>query len=174
MRALAGRGLVLSVLSLLCAGGALAAFVRDQAVVGALLVIACALIDTVAGQAGGSAVASVVDGVLDLAGDALMLGGMAVWADHHSDLPGPYAVGFVALAGALALAYASARTRASAGEEAARTLFGYTGRDVRLVLLGGGGLVGLAWWALLLFALLSHGPVVAALLRLPPLLREKS
>ncbi|MFN8558348.1 MAG: CDP-alcohol phosphatidyltransferase family protein [Dehalococcoidia bacterium] len=160
----------LSLGALLAAAGAFAVLLLDAPLRAGLLILLAAALDAAgaAAERAGGAVrpfGSVVDGVADRLGDTFILAGMAVWSHRHEAYPGPLAVGFAALIGVIVLAYAVARVRASGGREAAR-VFGWAGRDLRLLVLAAGALTGQVYWALALVALLANGAVFWALLAL--------
>ncbi len=164
--------------ALAAAAGALAALVTGAHRLGGLLILLCALLD-VAGalparceRTARRRVAAAIDGVADRYADLCVLGGLGAWSLAHEDRPAPLVVAFVALAGELALAYAGARVRASAGAGAARHLFRRAARDVRLLLAALGAASGQAWLALVLLAVLTHATVAWGLLRLRRWLRE--
>ncbi len=109
---------------------------------------------------------AVLDAVLDRYADAAIFGGMAWWAQQHEAYAAPLLLGLVALTGAFAVSYSRARIEASAGLKLAGELLGLGSRDVRLLIAAAGCLVGQAWLALLLIALLSHATVLWRLIRL--------
>lgn len=173
-RALAGAfpAGALSVVGVAAAAGAFAAFLTGGNVAAGLLVLLAGVLDVAGTARAGARLGKVVDGVADRYADTLILAGMAVWSHQHEDFPGPLAVGFMALIGAVALSYMTARLHASAGQEAAMQLFAWTGRDVRLLLAALGALSGQVYWALVLLAVLTHVPAVWALVRLRGMMRD--
>jgi phosphatidylglycerophosphate synthase len=160
---------------MVAAAGALAALLGGARIAGGLLILLAAALDAagVAARRGGG-LSAVLDGVADRYADTLILAGMAAWSYRHEHHPVPLVIGFAALAGTLGLAYTAARVQASAGRPAARALLAWTGRDVRLLILVAGALIGQAYWALVVVAVLANAPVVWTLARLPDLLGEQS
>jgi hypothetical protein len=164
--------LVLPLASLAAATGALGALARGAHLLGGLLIFVSALLDaagalpTCSQPTARRRIAAAVDRVTDRYADLCILGGLGAWSLAHEDRPAPLVVAFVALAGELALAYAGARVRASAGAVAARERFRRAGRDVRLLLAALGALTGQAWLALVLLAVLTHATVAWGLIRL--------
>jgi archaetidylinositol phosphate synthase len=163
---------VLALAGVAAAGGAFAAFLADQNVLAGVLVLLAGLLDTTGATRQSGGFGRVLDGVADRYADTLLLAGMAVWSHRHEDWPGPLAVGFAALIGAVALSYMTARVQASAGRDAAIHLFAWTGRDVRILVAAAGAISGQVYWALVLLAVLTHVPVVWALARLRGLMRD--
>ncbi|MBI2761340.1 MAG: hypothetical protein HYX51_07950 [Chloroflexi bacterium] len=177
-RAVAGvvPGVVLPLAGLAAAVLALATLMAGSRGVGGVAILLAALFD-VAGASvrrpgAGGRFAAVIDGVADRYADTAILAGMAAWSHAHEDLPVPLAIGFVALIGAISLAYATARTHASAGHHAARLLFSWAGRDIWMLIAAAGVFSGQVYWALVLLALLPNAAVLWALLRLPALMRD--
>ena len=110
-----------------------------------------------------SSFGAIFDAVLDRYADGAILGGATYWAYRHEGYPLPVLLGLVALVGAFAVSYSRARIEASAGFAPDAFLLGIGTRDVRLLLLTLGLLVGQGWWALLLVALAAHATVLARL-----------
>jgi phosphatidylglycerophosphate synthase len=155
---------------MLVAAGALAAFLAGNNVVAGLLVLAAGLLDAAGALRRREGTGIVLDGMADRYADTLILAGMAAWSHSHESRPAAPAVAFAALAGVVVLSYMVARVRASAGPDAV-ALFSWTGRDVRVLVAAAGALTGQVYVALLLLCVLTHGPVLWALLRLRTLLR---
>jgi phosphatidylglycerophosphate synthase len=111
----------------------------------------------------GSRFGAVFDAVLDRYADGAIVGGAAWWAYKHESYPAAALVGLIALVGAFAVSYSRARMEASAGFAPEGFLLGVGTRDVRLLVLTLGLLVGQAWWALVLIAVAAHGTVLCRL-----------
>ena len=159
----------ISLLSLAAAAGALGAFLRDLRVAAGVLIALAAMLDAAAEMGSRRrpvGFGAVVDGLADRYADLCVLAGMAVWSHRHEGSSAPLAIGFAALIGTLALSYTAARVQASVGRAVADSLFAWTGRDARMLLAAAGALVGQVDAALALLALLTHLPVLWALLRL--------
>lgn len=104
---------------------------------------------------------------VNLAAEGLILGATAVWLRRQAEVSGPLAVGYLAFAGVLLLAYARSRIRASAGLDAADGPGGVASREVRLSLVAAGALAGDGlYWALVAVAVLTHATVIGHLARL--------
>ncbi|MFN0149002.1 MAG: CDP-alcohol phosphatidyltransferase family protein, partial [Dehalococcoidia bacterium] len=85
---------------------------------------------------------AVLDAVTDRYADALMLGGMTIYAARFEDLPRPEVVGTLALAAALTVSYSRARIEASMRLEPSDGLFGLASRDVRSLIAAIGAVAG--------------------------------
>ena len=159
-----------SVLSLAIAAGAFVSFVYGLPIVGGLLAQACSIVDGVDGDlarltGSSSRFGGFLDAVIDRYADALILLGVSVWAASGSDPTLAWMAGFAALAGSFAVTYTRARI-----DEGHRTLFdrglaSLASRDVRLLIVMIGSLVGLGIPTLILIALLTNAVVVVRLVQ---------
>jgi hypothetical protein len=104
--------------------------------------------------------------VLSLVAEGAVIVASAVWVHRREGDPGPLAIGYLALAGALLLGYARLRIRASAGVDIPDGPYGIASREVRLLALAVGMLAGEVYWAMVLVAVLAHAAVVLHLVRL--------
>jgi phosphatidylglycerophosphate synthase len=99
---------------------------------------------------------AVFDAVSDRYADAMMLGGMTVYALRFEDLPRAEVVGVLALAGALTVSFSRARIEASLGAVSQNdALFGWASRDVRSLIAAIGTVMGQCYWTLIALATLS-------------------
>lgn len=98
--------------------------------------------------------------------EAIITVSVAIWIRRHQDLPGPLAVGFIALAGGVMLAYARTRILASAGRDLADGPYGIAAREVRLLVIALSLALGQPYWGLVAAAALAHGAVLGHLARL--------
>jgi hypothetical protein len=104
---------------------------------------------------------------VNIAAEGLIIGASAVWLRRNADLTGPLALGYLAFAGVLLLAYARVRIRASGGLDLQDGPGGVASREVRLLLVALGAAIGSpVYWALVAVALLTHGTVLGHLARL--------
>ncbi len=163
---------LLPLAGLALAAAALAALTSGASLLGGLLILLSALADAAGSALPACArparwrIAAVIDGVADRYADLCILGGLGAWSLAHEDWPAPLLVAFTALVGELALAYTCARVQASAGTEAARRLFWWAGRDLRLLVAALGALTGQIWLALVVLAAVTHAAVAWGLVRL--------
>ena len=104
--------------------------------------------------------------VVNACAEGVAIAAAALWAREHEGYPGPLAVGFLAFAGALLLGYARTRIEASAAMDLPDGPFGLAAREVRLLILALGVLIGGPYWALVAIAAISHAMVLAHLVRL--------
>lgn len=101
----------------------------------------------------------VYDAVSDRYADAIMLGGMAVFAIRFEDHPRPEFVGMLALGAALIVSYSRARIEADLPEAIAAgnldSIFGLASRDVRSLIAAVGTVAGQCYYTLIVLAVLS-------------------
>jgi phosphatidylglycerophosphate synthase len=101
----------------------------------------------------------VFDAVTDRYADAVMLGGMTIYAARFEDLPHAETIGMLALAGALIVSYSRARIEADLGDAVNQrsldSLFGLASRDVRSLIAAVGAVAGQCYWTLALLATIS-------------------
>ncbi len=152
-----------SVLSLLVALGALAAFAVGQPIAAGILIQASSVVDGVDGdlarrQGRASRFGAVFDAVLDRYADAAIVGGMTWWAWAHPNISGPQpaVVGLAALTGFLLVSYSRARleTEGYRGLLTGGALF--ASRDVRLLLAAIGSVIGQTYWTLVVLGVMSY------------------
>jgi phosphatidylglycerophosphate synthase len=129
-----------------------------------LLIQASSIIDGVDGDLAraknmASRFGGLFDAVLDRYADAAIAGGMAWWAFEHEDWPGALTVGFAAMVGFILVSYSRARLETEGGREVASDLMGFASRDVRLLALATGAVVGQCWWALVIVGAASYATV---------------
>ena len=101
----------------------------------------------------------VFDAVVDRYADAIMLGGMTVFAVRFESHPHAETVGALALAGALVVSFSRARFEADLGDElkglSFDSVFGIASRDVRSLVAAVGAVLGECYWTLALLAVVS-------------------
>ena len=103
----------------------------------------------------------IFDAVSDRYADALMLGGMTIYAVRFEHHPHAEAVGMLALAGSLIISYSRARIEASIGADAAAPggraadfVFGLASRDVRSLIAAIGTVAGQCYITLVVLAVM--------------------
>jgi phosphatidylglycerophosphate synthase len=137
-------------------------------VAGGILIQAVSVVDGVDGELArlkrmATRFGAVLDAVIDRYADALMLGGMTVYAFRFEDLPRPEVAGTFALAAALSVSYSRARIEASLGSAiegkggmgALDAVFGLASRDVRSLIAAIGTVAGQCYWTLVVLGTLS-------------------
>lgn len=104
---------------------------------------------------------AIFDAVSDRYADALMLGGMTIYAVRFESHPHAEAIGMLALAGSLIISYSRARIEASIGADAVEPggragdlVFGLASRDVRSLIAAVGTALGQCYITLIVLAVL--------------------
>lgn len=159
-----------SVAALLVAAAATVLLTLGRNIEAGLLIQASSIVDGVDGDlARAKSLATrfggVFDTVLDRYADAAIAGGMAAYAYRYEDCPQPALVGLVAVTGFLLVSYSRARLETEGGLAVASELLGIASRDVRLLALAIGAVLGECWWALVFMATLSYATVAWRLWR---------
>jgi phosphatidylglycerophosphate synthase len=96
------------------------------------------------------------DSALDRYADAAIAAGMAWYAYEHESWREPLLVGMLAAVGFIMVSYSRARLEGAAGRETAEQLLGFASRDVRLLVLAVGAMIGWAYWTLVVVAAASY------------------
>ena len=109
-----------------------------------------------------SAFGGFMDAILDRYADSLILLGLTIWAARDSDTY-VWVVGFWALAGTFTVTYTRARITASSARPFDRGITSAASRDVRLLMVMVGGLLGQGLATLVVMAALTN---IVVLLRL--------
>ncbi len=145
-------------LLLACAAGAMVA--AGWTIAGGIAIQAVSVIDGVDGDLArlklmSTRFGAVLDAVTDRYADAMMLGGMTIYAVRFEDLPRPEVMGMLALAAALTVSYSRARIEASMSVEPSDGVFGLASRDVRSLIAAIGTVLGQCYWTLAVLAAAS-------------------
>jgi CDP-L-myo-inositol myo-inositolphosphotransferase len=153
-----------SVAALLLALAAMAFLALGRNIEAGVLIQASSVVDGVDGdlaraKATTSRFGGLFDAVLDRYADAAIAGGMAWYALSREDWPQPLLAGLAAAVGFLAVSYSRARLESSGRAETAAALRGVASRDVRLLVLAAGAVVGQAYWALVICGTASYATV---------------
>jgi phosphatidylglycerophosphate synthase len=133
-------------------------------IAGGILIQVVSVVDGVDGELArlknlASRFGGVYDAVSDRYADAIMLGGMTVFAVRFEDHARPEFVGMLALGAALIVSYSRARIEADLPEAIAGgrldSIFGLASRDVRSLVAAAGTVAGQCYWTLIVLAVLS-------------------
>jgi CDP-L-myo-inositol myo-inositolphosphotransferase len=111
-----------------------------------------------------SAFGGFFDAVLDRYADAAILMGLTYWAADGASV-GAWSVGFAALAGTFAVTYTRARIETVPGNPFDKGLASTASRDVRLMVVMIGSIVGLGFATLMAIAVLTNGVVALRIWR---------
>jgi CDP-L-myo-inositol myo-inositolphosphotransferase len=157
-----------SIASLGLAVACFGCFASDYYIAGAFLAQASSIADGIDGDLARlknmtSAYGGFMDAVLDRYADSLILLGLTIWAAGDS---GAYAwiIGFCALAGTFTVTYTRARIDVQAVRLFDRGITSSASRDVRLLIVMVGGLLGQGLLTLVVLAVLTNAVVLLRLL----------
>lgn len=155
----------ISAAALAIALGAAALIALGWNIAGGALVQVSSVVDGVDGDLArakrmASRFGGLFDATLDRYADAAIAAGMAWYAYRFESWPQPLLVGMLAAVGFIMVSYSRARLEGAAGRQAAERLLGFASRDVRLLVLAIGAMIGYAYWALVLVAAASYLTVV--------------
>jgi len=158
-----------SVVALLMALGALALLGAGRNIEAGIIVQLSSIVDGVDGDLArarhvASRFGGLFDATLDRYADAAIAGGMAWWALEREDWRAPLVVGFAAMVGFILVSYSRARLEREGGIDVAAGMLGVASRDVRLLLLAAGCIVGQPYWTLVGVGGLSYATVAWRLL----------
>ena len=158
-----------SVAALAVASLSCISFLRGHPLLGGVLAQASSIVDGADGdlariKGSSSAYGGFLDAVLDRYADALIILGLAGWAAKGSGKTGPWIVGFAALAGTFGFSYTRARMKASPESTVDSRAVLLATRDVRLLLIMMGGVLGKGHGTLVAIALLTNSVVLLRLL----------
>ena len=157
-----------TMLSLLVAAGALAAFVAGYPVLAGVLAQVCSIVDGVDGDLArlkglGTPFGGFLDAIVDRYADGMILLGLTIWAARGEEGPLVWVMGFAALMGSFGVTYSRARI-----DESRRTMFdrglpSLASRDIRLLVVMVGSIAGQGPATLLTLAVLTNAVVLLRL-----------
>jgi phosphatidylglycerophosphate synthase len=152
------NGVTLFTVALALATGAMIA--AGWNIAGGILIQVVSIVDGVDGELArlksmSTRFGAVLDAVTDRYADAMMLGGMTIYAARFEDWPHPELVGMLALAAALTVSYSRARIEASLRVDPSDGVFGLASRDVRSLIAAVGTVAGQCYWTLIVLAAAS-------------------
>lgn len=159
-----------SVIAYAMAMGALWLLAVGRNIEAGVLIQASSIVDGVDGDLArarnmASKFGGLFDAALDRLADAAIAGGMAWYAFSYEEWPAPLVVGFAAMVGFILVSYSRARLETMGGMDTASELMGVASRDVRLLLLAVGAIVGQCWWALVVVGAMSYATIAWRLWR---------
>ncbi len=159
-----------SVASLGVAALAFVAFAYGYNIVGGVLTQLSSIVDGVDGDLArakgmASPFGGFLDAVLDRYADALILLGLAMWMARTQDTTLVWVLGFWAVTGSLVISYTRARVPEAARSMFDRGITSLASRDMRLLVIAVGAVVGQGLITLAVIAASTHGVVLLRLAR---------
>jgi phosphatidylglycerophosphate synthase len=115
-----------------------------------------------------------LDSVLDRYADVLILLGLTLWSIAHETYPGIWLTGSLAIAGTICISYTRARIDASHRHLFDRGLASIASRDIRLMLIMLGAVIGQGFICLIVIAALTNLVVFYRLIYIRNCLRQDS
>ena len=157
-----------SVAALAVASLSCISFLRGHPLLGGVLAQTSSIVDGADGdlariKGSGSAYGGFLDAVLDRYADALIILGLTGWVAKGSGKAGPWIAGFAALAGTFGFSYTRARMQAAPESTVESRVVLLATRDVRLLLVMMGGVLGKGFVSLVAIALLTNSVVLLRL-----------
>lgn len=167
-----------SVFALGVAALALVAFAYGHNIVGGVLTQLSSIVDGVDGDLArakgmSSQFGGFLDAVLDRYADALIVMGLAIWTASTQDATLAWVLGFWAITGSLVISYTRARVPEAARSMFDRGITSLASRDVRLLVIAVGAVVGQGLVTLAVIAVSTHGVVLLRLVRARRVLAAK-
>lgn len=143
------------------AGLSFASFALGWNIVGGVLAQVSSIADGVDGELArlkkmASPFGGFMDAVLDRYADALIVLGMTMWAAAHEAHRGVWIVGFLAVVGTLCVSYTRAKAPDAHRNPFDRGITSAASRDVRLLLMMLGGILGQVYIFLVILAVLTN------------------
>lgn len=143
---------------------AFASFVLGWSIVAGVLVQLSSIADGVDGSLArlkgmASDFGGFLDAVLDRYADALILLGLTLWSVNNEAHAGTWMVGFLAITGTASVSYTRARIASNRRHLFDRGLQSAASRDIRLLLIAVGAIVGQAYFCLIAIAALTNATV---------------
>jgi len=139
----------------------LVSFIFGHNIIGGLLIQLSAIVDGVDGSLARrkgtvSKFGGFLDSLTDRYADILMVLGLILWSLAHETYPGIWLVGFLAVGGTICLSYSRARIDAEHRHIFDKGLKSLASRDIRLFLMMLGGVLGQAFFCLVVIAVLTN------------------
>ena len=136
-------------------------FVLGQNIVAGILAQLSSVVDGADGQLArlkgmSSAFGGFLDAVLDRYADALVVLGLTIWSAANETYPGIWIAGFLAVAGVLCISYTRARIGSGHQHLFDRGIQSLASRDIRMLVIAVGAIIGQGYIVLIIIAALTH------------------
>jgi len=105
-----------------------------------------------------------LDSTLDRYADILIMLGLTIWSSFNAVYPYIWLVGFLAIAGTLGVSYSRARVSAEFRHHFDRGFQSLASRDVRLLVVMIGAIIGQGYFCLIVIAVLTHLIIISRLI----------
>jgi phosphatidylglycerophosphate synthase len=105
-----------------------------------------------------------LDSILDRYADILVMLGLTIWSASNEVYPHFWLAGFLAITGTIGVSYSRARVSAELRHHFDRGLLSLASRDIRLLIVMIGAIIGQGYFSLIVIATLTHLVVISRLI----------
>lgn len=105
-----------------------------------------------------------LDSILDRYADILVMLGLTIWSASNEVYPYFWLAGFLAITGTIGVSYSRARVSAELRHHFDRGLLSLASRDIRLLIVMIGAIIGQGYFSLIVIATLTHLVVISRLI----------
>jgi len=143
-------------------------FLNNWNIAGGLLVQLSSIIDGVDGSLArlkgmSSAFGGFLDSILDRYADILIMLGLTMWSAFNEVYPYVWLLGFLSITGTIGVSYSRARVSAEFRHYFDRGFLSLASRDIRLLIVMIGAIIGQGYFCLIVIAALTHLIVISRL-----------
>jgi len=136
-------------------------FILGQNIIGGLLVQLSSIVDGIDGSLARlksmtSEFGGFLDSVLDRYADIFIVLGLTLWSLSHESYPGIWIAGFLAITGTICISYTRARISPNHRRFFDKGLKSLASRDIRLLLIMLGAVIGQAYFCLITIAAITN------------------
>jgi len=111
-----------------------------------------------------SAFGGFLDSILDRYADILIMLGLTIWSALNEVYPHIWLVGFLSITGTLGVSYSRARVSAELRHHFDRGFLSLASRDIRLLIVMIGAIIGQSYFCLISIAVLTHLVIISRLI----------
>jgi len=105
-----------------------------------------------------------LDSILDRYADILVMLGLTIWSASNEVYPHFWLAGFLAITGTIGVSYSRARVSAELRHHFDRGLLSLASRDIRLLIVMIGAIIGQGYFSLIVIATLTHLVIISRLI----------
>ena len=143
-------------------------FIYNCNIAGGLLAQLSSIIDGVDGSLArlkgtSSAFGGFLDSILDRYSDILIMLGLTMWSASNEAYPYIWLAGFLAITGTIGVSYSRARISAELRHHFDRGFLSLASRDIRLLIVMIGAIIGQGYFCLIVIATLTHLIIISRL-----------
>jgi len=119
-----------------------------------------------------SAFGGFLDSILDRYADILVMLGLTIWSALNEVYPYIWLVGFLSITGTIGVSYSRARVSAELRHHFDRGFLSLASRDIRLLIVMIGAIIGQGYFCLIFIAVLTHLMIISRLIFIYRCLRQ--